>query len=187
MLWKKKLWDSLLCMRTCTESWSSSLKYHLRISLWSRAKHQHKNLPIQLDSTEAKIYAENTRVSVYIMQKHSMEVTKLPTRIYTKSTKCKRALRGFNCSRSSLESYRECRQASLCESLAKIPVLGDCTAHLAQMHLFCLMETYWRIFNCRSPTESLSSTLHTPSDWNKSEDQCKNLYPHAPHSLRYPV
>lgn len=78
-----------------------------------------------------------------LFKKHSMEITKLPSGICTKTAKCKRVLCGFNCFRSILESYNNCTQASLHEWAAKIPVLGDS----AQIHLFYLMETYWKIFN----------------------------------------
>lgn len=50
------------------ESWSSPLEHHLKIP-FSRATCQHNILPEQLDSREAKIYADKTSVSVYIIQK----------------------------------------------------------------------------------------------------------------------
>lgn len=61
---------------------------------------------------------------------------------------------GFNCSRSSLESHKECNTGQFMWISCRNPYAWDSSAHLGQMHLFGLMQTYWRTFNCRNSIQS---------------------------------
>lgn len=107
-------------------------------------------------------------------RKHSMEISKLPSWICTKSTNHERVVCGFNCCRSSLESSKGHNTGQLTCISCKNPCAWDSRACLGQMHLLDedlleeirLQKSHWKLFK------------FTSHFWPKyeSEGQCKNLY-----------
>lgn len=119
-------------------------------------------------------------------RKHSMEISKLPSWIYTKSTKHKRPLCGFNCCRSSLESSKGHNTGQFTCISCKNPCAWDSRACLGQMHLFGLRKTYWRRFHW-NPIESCSSSQAISDQNTNLKVNAKICIYSVPHSLRYQV